>query len=197
MTGWTGPRARTVDERRTAQRALGLALVALLHLLLLMALLQAVIHPSRPVAAAREIFLRFIPRPPQPPVVVPVPKAVAIPPRGGAPLRAIVPLAPVTPAPDLRGLGQSLFGCSPESLASASPQERSHCLSGLARPGDGAVPHDHTKDSERWANAIKERNAPPGQIPCTYIAETPVTAGVGGYKVPMVEMVCLHKLLSH
>ena len=197
--GWADSPVRSVDERRVAQRAVGLALVVLLHLLLLAALLQAVIHPGRPMAAAREIILHFIPRAVPVPEPKPLPE-VTRPLRGGTP-PVVVPLPPITtaPAPDLRGLGQSLFGCSPDALATASPQQRSQCLNGLTRPGDGlaVAPHDHTKDPDRWANAIRERNAPPGRIPCTYIATTPVTGGAGGDHVPMVELVCLHKLLSH
>jgi len=196
MTGWTGPLARSIDERRVTQRAFGLALVALLHLLLLLALLQSVIHPIQP-KAAREIFLRFVPRPHPKPEEVPGP-TIALPPlRGGTPPTIVSPPVTTAPAPDLRGLGQNLFGCSPESLATALPETRSACLNGFDRRTVTA-PVDHSKNPDRWANAIRERNAPPGRIPCTYIAETPVIAGgAGGYKVPMVEMVCLHKLLSH
>ena len=194
--GWAEPLARPLDERRVAQRALGVALVALLHILLLAALLHSVIHPARP-NAAREIFLRFMPRMemPKPPPKAPAESARPL--RGGMPPTVMTaPPVTVSPAPALRGLGQSLFGCSPENMESLSPQARGDCLAGLGRRDIDTTPRDHSQHPGRWARAIRERNAPLGQIPCGYIAETPYTAGVGGFKVPMADLTCLRKKLS-
>jgi hypothetical protein len=177
------------------RRIVSAALVLLLHLLLLAALLHSVIHPVR-TAAMREIFFQLAPRRERAiPLPAPPLPAMIAPPRGGVTTGAMPTPAPA--APDMRGLGQALFGCAPEILGSLTPEQRSHCTTGFARPDANAVaaPSTHVKDAARWAGALKERNTP-GRIPCTYIAVTPVMAGAGGTKVPMAEFVCLHKLLS-
>jgi hypothetical protein len=175
-------------------RAVSATLVLLLHLLLLIALLHSVIRPNRP-AAMREIFFQFAPRR-EPAIPLPPPPlpAMATPPRGGA-LSGAMP-SPAPAAPDIRGLGQSLFGCAPENLGNLTPEQRSHCTTGLMRPDANAAPSTHVKDAARWEGELKARNTP-GRIPCTYVAVTPVTQSAGGTKVPMAEFVCLHKLLSN
>jgi hypothetical protein len=175
------------------RRIVSATLVLLLHLLLLTALLHSVIRPNRP-AAIGEIFFQFalptnraspLPPPPLPPLLAP--------PRGGATSGAMPSLAPA--APDIRGLGQALFGCAPENIGSLTPEQRSHCAAGLMRPDANAAPPTHVKNAGRWADELKARNTP-GRIPCTYIAVTPAMAGGGDNKVPMAEFVCLHKLMS-
>lgn len=174
------------------RRIVSAALVLLLHLLLVMALLHSVIRPDRP-AAMREIFFHFAP-PAQRAAPLPPPlPAMVTPPRGGV-VSGAAPL-PIPAAPDMRGVGQSLFGCAPENLGSLTPEQRSHCDTAFARPGAGTEPPSHVKDAARWADELKARNTP-GRIPCTYIAVTPAMAGGGDNKVPMAEFVCLHKLLS-
>jgi hypothetical protein len=174
------------------RRAVSATLVLLLHLLLLAVLLRSVIHPNRP-AAMREIFFQLPPRA-KPATPLPPLPAMMTPPRGGATSGTMPSLA----APDIRGLGQALFGCAPENLGNLTPEQRSHCVTGFARPDGNAVaaPSTHVKDAARWANGIEERNTP-GRIPCTYIAVTPAVAGGGDSKVPMAEFVCLHKLLNN
>lgn len=173
------------------RRAVSAMLVLLLHLLLLMALLRSVIHPSRP-AAMHEIFFQFAPPGPRATPLPPPPlPAMRAPERGGAPAGALPSLA----APDISGLGQALFGCAPENLGNLTP-ERSHCATAFARPDANAAPSSHVKDAARWAGELKARGTP-GRIPCTYIAVTPAVAGGGDTKVPMAEFVCLHKLLNN
>jgi hypothetical protein len=185
----------TQPPSATIRRAVSATLVLLLHLLLLAALLRSVIHPSPP-AAIREIFFQLAPRSerasPLPPPPLP---ALLVPPRGGVTSGAMPSPAPA--APDIRGLGQSLFGCAPETLGNLTPEQRSHCTTGFARPDGNAVaaPSSHVKNAARWEGELKARNTP-GRIPCTYVAVTPVTQSAGGTKVPMAEFVCLHKLMS-
>jgi hypothetical protein len=184
---------RSTADTSSIRRIVSATLVLLLHLLLLMALLHSVIRPNRP-AAMREIFFSFAPRSapaiPLPPPPLP---AMAMPPRGGALSGAMPSLAPA--APDIRGLGQALFGCAPENLTSLTQEQRSHCAAGLTRRDTNTAPASHVKDAARWEGELKERNTP-GRIPCTYIAVTPVMQSAGGTKVPMAEFVCLHKLMS-
>lgn len=177
------------------RRIISAALVLLLHLLLLVALLRSVIHPVRPTTI-REIFFRLAPQPDRASPLPPPLPAMATPPRGGVVSGAMPSLAPA--APDIRGLGQALFGCAPENLGNLTQEQRSHCATSLARPDGSAVAEPSTlvKDAVRWVGALKERNTP-GRIPCTYIAVTPAMAGGGDNKVPMAEFACLHKLLGH
>lgn len=175
------------------RRIVSATLVLLLHLLLLAALLHSVIRPTRP-AAMREIFFQLAPRrEPAAPLPPPPLPAMAVPPRGGALSGAMPSQAPA--APDIRGVGQALFGCAPENLGNLTPEQRSHCTAGFARPDAGTEPSTHVKDAARWTDELKTRNTP-GRIPCTYIAVTPAMAGGGDNKVPMAEFVCLHKLMS-
>jgi hypothetical protein len=180
------------NTHRSMPRIVSVLLVLLLHLLLLVALLHSVIRPNRP-ATMREIFFQFAPRMERVSPLPPPPLPAMLVPRGGV-TSGVLP-SPAPAAPDIRGLGQALFGCAPEGLAGLTPEQRSHCVTGFARPDGNAAPLTHVKDAARWANGIKERNTP-GRIPCTYIAVTPTVAGAGGTKVPMAEFVCLHKLLS-
>jgi hypothetical protein len=134
-------------------RLTSLSLVALLHLLLLWALLQMAVQPKSH-ASPREFFLRIaaperertspLPPPPLPPL--------ARPSRGGVFSGVQPSLAPVAPPPDVRGLGQSLFDCAPENLPNLSPQQRSSCH-GLTRPDDTLLvePPSHVKDPQRRA----------------------------------------------
>jgi len=173
----------------STRRIVSAALVLLLHLLLLAALLRSVIRPDRP-AAMHEIFFSFPPRSERAAPLPAPPLPAMLVPRGGVTSGAMP-----SPAPDIRGLGQALFGCAPEMLAGLTQEQRSHCATGLARPDANAAPSTHVKHAARWAGELKERTTP-GRIPCTYIAVTPAMAGGGDDKVPMAEFVCLHTLLS-
>ncbi|HVW74586.1 MAG TPA: hypothetical protein VHC39_13180 [Rhizomicrobium sp.] len=74
-------------------------------------------------------------------------------------------LAP-TPAPDLRGFGQALFGCAPEHYSDLTPDQRAHC----PKPGEGLANKEepdlmgtpsHVKDNARWANAMAHKQTLP------------------------------------
>lgn len=197
MTGWAGPLARSVDERRIAQRALGLALVGLLHLLLLLALLQAVTTPVRTQLPGREAILRLIP------LLKPAPPVPA-PPSQSAPIqrRAVVPpVAEPTPlpaAPDIRPLGNSLFGCAPETLASLPPDQRAACAGSVGHaPSDTEVtmPKSHVKDPARRAAEMRTKNTP-GRIPCAVLMNAPAPYG-GKQIIPGADPFCvLHGLIN-
>ncbi len=168
------------------QRFASLALMMALHLVVLWALLQMV--TKTPVAIrAREIFLRIsVPRQERITPAPPPPRQAQRP--RGAPVLGARPLpAPVIPAPDLRGLGQSVFGCAPENLPNLSADQRSHCH-GLARPDDSLLvePPSHVKDPQRRAAEMRAKNTP-GNIPCTYVAVDPSF----GNPVPAASLGCL------
>jgi hypothetical protein len=181
------------------QRAVSALAVLLLHVLLLFALLQFLVKPQGAHLPGTERLLEFVISPPkvsqpapvldrprqrQVPIVVPAPAQ----PEGGR-SGAVPSLAPPVPAPDISGLGQALFGCAPENLASLTPEQRSHCPSGFSRPDDNAViePSSHVKDPARRAAEMRARSAP-ARVPCTSIIAAPV--GGGTVAAPMVDPVC-------
>jgi len=169
------------------QRVASLALVMLLHLLLLWALLQMVTKAPA-VIHAREIFFhisvphRTVPAPPSPPQAQQS--------RGAPVLRARPLPTPAIPAPDLHGLGQSVFGCAPENLPNLSTEQRSHCH-GLKRPDDTllAEPPSHVKDPQRRAAEMRTKNTP-GRIPCAVIMAAPAPYG-GTAPAPAVDPICV------
>jgi hypothetical protein len=196
---WVDVSARALKERNLAQRALGMALVALLHLLLLLGLLQAVTNPVQlPRDTGREMILRFLPllkaRP-----LTPTPLPAPAPTRGRA-IPVLPPLvaAPSAAQPNLTGLGQSLFGCAPENLANLPPDQRAACAGSLGHaPGDSelAMPKSHVKDPVRRAAEMRTKNTP-GRIPCAVLMNAPAPYG-GKQIVPSADPFCvLHGLLN-
>jgi len=172
------------------RRLTGATLVLLLHLLLLLALLHSVINPPRPRQVPRETILRFLPVP-----KMPMPAAKAPTTRAAAPRRLPLPDVVVPsplPAPVLRDLGQSLFGCAPENLSNLSAEERAHC-SGLAghAPSEGevAMPRSHVKDPARRAAEMRAKNTP-GRVPCAVLMNAPAPYG-GTQIVPGFSPACL------
>jgi len=166
-------------------------LVALLHGLLLLALLHFLV-PSQSRPGTQRILESFVTfaRKAAPAEAPPLPAMPAPPSRGGVTSGAAPSLAPTIAAPDIRGLGQSLFGCAPETLANLSPEQRSHCTNGLARPDDSAViePPSHVKDPARRAAEMRAKNTP-GRIPCTYLGQAP--APYGSTTTVMADPVCV------
>jgi hypothetical protein len=164
----------------------------LLHLLVLLALLQMVTTP-RAVINAREIIFRL--SVPQRLRLAPAP---SLPPQSrrlrGASAPRVQPApglsGPSAPAPDIRGFGQSVFGCAPENLPNLSAEQRSHCH-GLTRPDDTLLvePASHVKDPQRRAAEMRTKNTP-GRIPCTMIMEAPAPYG-GKAPAPAVDPICV------
>lgn len=159
------------------RRLTGAALVLLLHLVLLLALLRGVINPPRPRLVPRETILRFLPVP-----RMPLPTARA--PAARQPVPRSLPVPEVTvpsplPAPVLRNLGQSLFGCAPENLGNLSAEERARCSGMVGRaPGDSdvAMPRSHVKDPARRAAEMRAKNTQ-GHLPCAMLMNAPAPYG--------------------
>lgn len=170
-------------------RMTSLALVMLLHGLLLMLLLQTFAHKGIRVLPTRETILRLLP------LLKPAPEQEAAPRSSASPRPAplVIPAAPETGAapnaPDLRGLGERLFGCAPEKLATLTPEERARCATGLVAPDRNVVifPQSRVRDPQRRAAEMAARNKPL-VVPCTYVIDAPAphstTPGV------MVNPVC-------
>lgn len=154
------------DTRRW-RRLGGAAAVALLHVLLVWALLvysrQANEKPW--AVAEHEIFFVFPPHRPPPQ-------------RNGKPARReAAPAAPAISAPpDYRGitipdspgaapppgLGRSLFGCSAQEMADLPPQERARCANAMA-PDNSVDWRDGTSRSRAaalWERGRERKNAP-------------------------------------
>jgi len=148
----------------------GGAAVLLLHLLVIAALLSTTRWTAQPIAEPKEIILHLIAPPPK----VAEKKEPAKAPKA-KPLRqatpAFVPPPAFTPpvtstAPPLNGLNRQFFGCTPDALASATPEERAACASASLAPryDPGATDfRDHTdrsKSAAQWARDRARKNDP-------------------------------------
>ena len=189
------PAIQRPDPTHGASRAISLLLVALLHVLLLFAILHfMVVAPKAVIARAPEHLLEMIINTARKPVPVTSPAmrakpAPSRPSRGGVTSGAMPSYAPPVAPPDVTGLGQALFGCAPESLPNLTPDQRAHCTNGFTRPDDNALagPKSHVKDPLRREAEMRGKNTP-GRVPCTYITSAPVPHGSA--PLPMVNPVC-------
>ena len=173
-------------------------LVLLLHLLLLLGLLRSLTAPVKiPHVTPREMILRLLPMLKSAPADNAAPPAVASPRLRSRVMPVVPPPVGTAPAPSLSGplsnLGQSLFGCAPESLNTLTREQRARCATGLARPDDSvmAEPPSHVKDPRRRAAEMAAKNAP-AKIPCTYMTNAPAPYG-GVAPVPMMSFDCLRE----
>ena len=179
-----------------SQRAVSLVLVLLLHALLLFAALHFMVKPqatifnySRPLL---EMIISTAP-PPVPRSTAQRRKPMASPRQQGSAYSGAMPtFTPPTVGPDIKGLGQSLFGCAPENIPNLMPDQRAHCTNEFSRPDDSAVaePHSHVKDPLRRAAEMAAKNATT-RVPCTTMTE--VTGGTGNVAVPIVNPLCALK----
>jgi hypothetical protein len=157
-------------------RMTSLMLVALLHGLLLLFLLQVFTQTSAPLLSPRETILRLLPLLKTAPQEDAAPSAGAA--RGARPLPApdiTQPNSAVEPAaPDITGLGHSLFACAPERLATMTAQERARCATGLKAPDRSVViiPKSHVQDPARRAAEMRAKNSPL-HVPCTSTGSAP------------------------
>lgn len=104
------------------------------------------------------------------PLFAPMP-AVRLPPPPMAPPGASVPDMHALPAtPDLRALGQSIFGCRVDLWANLTAEQRARC----PRPGEGVAIQDapnlmgtrsHVKDEAHWEDEWAREKSPP-LLPC-------------------------------
>jgi len=187
---------RPDTPQNTPQRALSLVLVALLHALLLFAVLHfMVVTPKTAATSAPEHLLEMIINTARKPVPVSAPAVRSRPapslPRPGVEHSGAMPsYAPPVQAPDVTGLGQALFGCAPENLTSLTPDQRAHCTNGFTRPDDNALvePKSHVQDPARREAEMRTKNTP-GRVPCTSLTEVQ-TSLAGNTMVPLVDPVC-------
>lgn len=185
-----------IPRPAAASRALSLLLVALLHVLLLFAVLHfMVVMPKTAVRPAPEHLLEMIINTARKPLPVPAPAlrsrpAPALPRRGGVTSGAMPSFAPPVAPPDVTGLGQALFGCAPENLPNLTPDQRAHCTNGFTRPDDNAVvePKSHVQEPARREAEMRTKNTP-GQIPCAIVMNTQAPGGGGA--APGVDPICL------
>jgi hypothetical protein len=176
-------------EHVLTNRMTSLVLVMLLHGLLLLLLLQTFAHKGAPALQTRETILRLLP------LLKPAPQQDAAPRSSVAPRPAplVIPAAPETGAapesPDIRALGDRLFGCAPERLATMTPEDRARCATGLAAPDRSVVtiPKSRVRDPQRRAAEMAAKNKPL-VVPCTYITDAP--APYGSTPAVMVNPVC-------
>lgn len=195
MTGLAVPFARGASvEAPLLRRAAGLVLVALLHLLLLLAALTGLVQPVTRARLVRELTF----------VLPPLPKAAPSAPEAGvatAPARRpappplyVLPEAPPSPetTPALPSFGQSLFGCAPERYAEMTQDQRAHCPQQFAMPDPTRLsdPPSQVKDPARRAAELAAKNTP-GRIPCAVIMSAPVPHGTTA--APAVDPLCVLK----
>lgn len=148
----------------------GAAAVLILHLVVIVSLLSATRWHDHQTVAPKEIILQLItPKAPAKPKTknpeTTKPKTV----REAAPDFVPPPIftpPPSATAPSLNGLNHQLFGCSPDQLATATPEERAACASASLGPkyDPGATDwRDHTnrsKNAAQWARDRARKNAP-------------------------------------
>jgi hypothetical protein len=184
---------------RPAQRMVSFLLVALLHALLVFALLHFLVQRQTAIATVPAHLLEMIISTARPPVPQAVPRrrlAPAAPTQGGEHSGVMPSLAPPVAAPDITGLGQALFGCAPENIPNLTPDQRAHCTNvlsggGFARPDENVVvePPSHVKDPVRRAAEMRAKNTP-GRIPCTSLTEVQTSLS-GNTMVPLADPFCV------
>jgi hypothetical protein len=177
-------------SRRRPERLFGfvLAIAVQAGFLALLLISRPTFAPQEKFTKELTLFLPRLPRAAPPPISLPAP-ARETPPILAAPA-PIVPLPPslntlraAPMAPDLSGLGQSLFGCALEKWSSLTPEQRAKCV----RPGEGFAVQDapnlmgspsRVQDNARWANALAHEQSPLW-LPCTGPGYAPSGATVG------------------
>src|SRR5690242_8567511 len=162
---------QTLEPRKLA----GGAAVLLLHLLVIAALLSTTRWSPQQIAGPKEIILRLI-APKTAPKHNEKKSPAAKPEIAREPAPAFVPPPAFTPpaessSPPLNGLNRQLFGCTPDRLATATPEERAACASASLGPryDPSATDYrDHTDrahQAARWARERARKNAP-ALLPC-------------------------------
>lgn len=190
-------RTERQGKRETGKGLSGAVVVALLHVLVIAALVKAtyVTIPHHP--AAREIEIWFIFPPMPTPKTEPEPqneKAKSS--KQITPETTVIPdyshiaLPPSWGEKNANALNQSLFGCEPDRIALLSPEDRAKCPAVAAasrnRDKDAVDYHDHTdrsKDREHWARGRDRKNLPL-LLPC---------ASPNGIGVSIGTLLCLAK----
>jgi hypothetical protein len=181
------------------ERATAVALLLLLHaaLFLLISPKFGVQEQMRPV---NEVTLSFqAPRPRElaPPAVTPVfvrPSAPIVTP----PAIVQSALPSLRAAPDITGIGRSLFNCDLANSGNLLPEYHANCLNfGTAPPASGMAEtgmpkRTKVKHGVTWAAELAARQAPP-EVPCTSLQQQ-VFGGPGAQKpvtTLMADPLCL------
>lgn len=192
-------RSSAAARLRLPERATAVALLVLLH-----AALFYLINPKfgHYREAPTEITLSLnAPKSTEPPprAINPTfirPNAPAIPPPSIT--EPNVPLPPSAPAPDVSGIGRSLFNCDLANGKNLSSEQRANCLHiGPAPPAAGTMEAgmpkaSKAKQSALWAAQLEARKTPP-TVPCTSLQQE-VLGGPGLQKQTttlMADPLCL------
>jgi hypothetical protein len=190
-------RTERQGKRETGKGLTGAAVVALLHVLVIAALVKAtyVTIPNHPIAREIEVWFIFPPKP-KPKTELAPRNEKAKSPKQITPETTFIPdyshitLPPSWGAKNTSGLNRSLFGCEPDQIALLPPEDRAKCPSVAAasrdRDKDGVDYHDHTdrsKDRVHWARGRDRKNLPL-LLPC---------ASPYGVGVSLGTLLCLAK----
>ena len=144
----------------------GAALVAILHVAIVILFLRAMLAPKRAVAPVRETILYLQPlQQPKPKIKKIVPPSRKPVPKIDIPFHNVItlPQSPGANAKALPGLGSELFDCRPESLSTLSAEQRAQCANRGLTPQDSVDFADHTnraRDAMRWAREKQRKNGP-------------------------------------
>jgi hypothetical protein len=162
----------TSAENQT-HRAVSILLVLILHALLIFALLRFMVRPQNsafrmPQTHLFEMIINTA-RFPKPRTSQEAPASTPgeaqRKPQTFVPREPLTPTVP-TPVPDIRGFGQALVGCAPESLANLDEAQRERCrkIGASASYNPGAMDYaDHTDavpGVKRWERELARKNAP-------------------------------------
>ena len=184
-----------ISRPTTQQRALSLLLVALLHAVLLFAILHfmVVMPKARRMSAPEHLLEMIINTAKKPVIIIPAQRAPPVPSRrmpGGVFSGKLPFTVPPVAPPDVTGLGQALFGCAPENLTNLTPEQRAHCTDSLPHFDDHALlePKSHVQDPARREAEMRAKKRP-GRVPCTSLTEVQTSPG-GSSMVPMVDATC-------
>ena len=189
-----------VAHRRLPERAVAVALLVLLHAALFLLInrgfgVRSVLRPLREITLSfpAPTPTKFLPAPISPELVKPREPVIAPPqvPQNG------VPSSP-SAAPDITGIGRSLFNCDLANGANLPPEQRANCLRfGIAPPANGTAEagmpkNSGAKNEALWAAQLAAKQAP-AEVPCTSLQQQ-VFGGVGAQKpvtTLMADPLCL------
>ncbi|HEX3431648.1 MAG TPA: hypothetical protein VHT03_12255 [Rhizomicrobium sp.] len=199
------PASPRAARHKLPERATAVALLILLHAALFH-LIQSEFGVRTGRLPLNEIVLSFT----QPnsretvaPVISPVfvrPHAPVLTPPVIAPTGSRLPLQPPIAAPDITGVGRSLFGCDLVNGRNLSTEQTANCRKfGRAPPDTGSIEAGMPKGSKArhstlWAAELAARRTPP-EVPCTHV-EQQVLGGPGVEKpvtTLMADPLCLLK----
>jgi hypothetical protein len=195
-------RPAALARLKLPERTTAVALLVLLHAALLFLINPQFRLPTAPqVNEITLSFSRVQPREAPPPAINPVlmrpnapPMAPPVIPQSNLPS---VLQAPLT-APDIGGVGRSLFNCDLGNSGNMPPEERANCLNfGATPPASGSLEAGMPKNSKAkhgaiWAAELSARRTPP-EVPCTSLQQQ-VFGGAGIQKpvtTLMADPLCL------